>query len=47
VGGSNLRVVRGGSYAQARFRLRGAARAFAEPGERRTTVGFRCARSVG
>jgi formylglycine-generating enzyme required for sulfatase activity len=46
VGGSNLRVVRGGSYAQARFRLRGAARAFAEPGERRSTLGFRCARST-
>jgi formylglycine-generating enzyme required for sulfatase activity len=46
VGGSNLRVVRGGSYAQARFRLRGAARAFAEPGERRSTLGFRCARSA-
>lgn len=44
VGGSNLRVVRGGSYAQPPFRLRGAARAFAEPGERRTTIGFRCAR---
>ncbi len=46
VGGSNLRVVRGGSYAQARFRLRAAARAFAEPGERRSTLGFRCARSA-
>jgi formylglycine-generating enzyme required for sulfatase activity len=46
VGGSNLRVVRGGSYAQARFRVRGAARAFAEPGERRSTLGFRCARSA-
>jgi formylglycine-generating enzyme required for sulfatase activity len=46
VGGSNLRVVRGGSYAQARFRQRGAARAFAEPGERRSTLGFRCARSA-
>jgi formylglycine-generating enzyme len=46
VGGSNLRVVRGGSYAQARFRLRGAARSFAEPGERRSTLGFRCARSA-
>lgn len=44
VGGSNLRVVRGGSYAQPRFRVRGAARAFAEPGERRATLGFRCAR---
>jgi formylglycine-generating enzyme required for sulfatase activity len=30
----------------ARFRLRGAARAFAEPGERRSTLGFRCARSA-
>lgn len=46
VGGSNLRVVRGGSYAQARFRVRGAARAFAEPSERRSTIGFRCARSA-
>lgn len=46
VGGSNLRVLRGGSYAQARFRLRGAARGFAEPSERRSTVGFRCARSA-
>jgi formylglycine-generating enzyme required for sulfatase activity len=46
VGGSNLRVVRGGSYAQARFRVRAAARAFAEPGERRSTLGFRCARSA-
>jgi formylglycine-generating enzyme len=45
VGGSNLRVVRGGSYAHPRFRLRGAARAFAEPSERRSTLGFRCARS--
>jgi formylglycine-generating enzyme required for sulfatase activity len=45
VGGSNLRVVRGGSYAQPRFRVRGAARAFAEPGERRSSIGFRCARS--
>ena len=45
LGGSNLRVVRGGSYAQPRFRVRGAARAFAEPGERRSTLGFRCARS--
>jgi formylglycine-generating enzyme len=44
VGGSNLRVVRGGSYAQPRFRVRGAARGFAEPGERRSTIGFRCAR---
>lgn len=44
VGGSNLRVVRGGSYAQPRFRVRGAARAFAEPGERRSTLGFRCAK---
>jgi formylglycine-generating enzyme required for sulfatase activity len=46
VGTSNLRVVRGGSYAQARFRLRGAARAFAEPSERRVSIGFRCARSA-
>ena len=44
VGGSNLRVVRGGSYAQPRFRVRGASRGFAEPGERRSTIGFRCAR---
>jgi sulfatase modifying factor 1 len=43
---TNLRVVRGGSYVHARFRLRGAARAFAEPGERRSTLGFRCARSA-
>jgi formylglycine-generating enzyme len=46
IGGSNLRVIRGGSYAQARFGQRGAARAFAEPGERRSTLGFRCARSA-
>ncbi len=46
IGDSNLRVVRGGSYAHARFRLRGAARAFAEPSERRSTLGFRCARSA-
>jgi formylglycine-generating enzyme required for sulfatase activity len=46
IGASNLRVVRGGSYAQARFRLRGAARAFAEPSERRSSIGFRCARSA-
>jgi formylglycine-generating enzyme required for sulfatase activity len=46
VGGSNLRVIRGGNYAQARFRLRGAARAYAEPGERSAAVGFRCARSA-
>jgi formylglycine-generating enzyme required for sulfatase activity len=38
--------VRGGSYVHARFRQRGAARAFAEPGERRTTLGFRCVRSA-
>jgi formylglycine-generating enzyme required for sulfatase activity len=46
IGDSSLRVVRGGSYAHARFRLRGAARAFAEPSERRSTLGFRCARSA-
>jgi formylglycine-generating enzyme required for sulfatase activity len=46
VGGSNLRVLRGGNYSQARFRLRGAARAYGEPGERSATVGFRCARSA-
>ncbi len=46
IGGSNLRVIRGGSYAQARFRLRGAARAFGEPSERRSTLGFRCARTA-
>lgn len=46
VGASNLRVVRGGSYGHAPFRSRGAARAFAEPTERRTTLGFRCARSA-
>jgi sulfatase modifying factor 1 len=43
---TNLRVVRGGSYNHPRFRLRGASRSFAEPGERRTTLGFRCVRSV-
>lgn len=43
---TNLRVVRGGGYTHARFRLRGAARAFAEPGERRATLGFRCVRSA-
>jgi formylglycine-generating enzyme len=46
IGTSNLRVIRGGSYAHPRFRLRGAARAFAEPSERRSTLGFRCARSA-
>lgn len=46
IGTSSARVVRGGSYGQAPFRLRGAARAFAEPSERRTTLGFRCARSL-
>lgn len=46
IGASNLRVVRGGSYSSARFRLRGASRAFAEPTERRSTLGFRCARSA-
>ena len=46
IGASNLRVVRGGSYAHPRFKLRGAARAFAEPSERRSTLGFRCARSA-
>ncbi|MEY2932186.1 MAG: hypothetical protein RL033_2935 [Pseudomonadota bacterium] len=43
---TNLRVVRGGSYVQARFRLRGASRSFAEPSERRATLGLRCARSA-
>jgi formylglycine-generating enzyme required for sulfatase activity len=46
VGSSNLRVVRGGSYEMSRSRLRGAARTFAEPGERRSTLGFRCARAL-
>jgi formylglycine-generating enzyme len=46
IGGQNLRVVRGGSYSSARFRLRGASRGFAEPTERRSTLGFRCARSA-
>jgi sulfatase modifying factor 1 len=46
VGASSLRVVRGGSYAHAAFRLRGAARGFAEPTERRSSLGFRCARSA-
>lgn len=46
IGSSNLRVVRGGSYSNARFRLRGASRAFAEPNERRSTLGFRCARAA-
>lgn len=45
IGASSARVVRGGSYGQARFKLRGAARAFAEPGERSTALGFRCVRS--
>ncbi len=43
---TNLRVIRGGSYVHARFRLRGASRAFAEPSDRRTTLGFRCVRSA-
>lgn len=47
LGSSNLRVVRGGSYSSARFRLRGASRSFAEPSDRRSTLGFRCARSAG
>lgn len=46
IGGANERVVRGGSYSSPRFRLRGASRAFAEPTERRSTLGFRCARSA-
>lgn len=46
VGAASLRVVRGGSYAHAPFRLRGAARGFAEPTERRSGLGFRCARSA-
>jgi len=46
VGASSLRVVRGGSYMHAAFRLRGAARGFAEPTERRSSLGFRCARSA-
>jgi sulfatase modifying factor 1 len=46
LGSSSSRVVRGGSYAQPSFRLRGAARAFAEPSERRVSIGFRCARSA-
>ncbi len=46
VGASSSRVVRGGSYGQAPFRLRGAARSFAEPSERSTAIGFRCARSL-
>jgi sulfatase modifying factor 1 len=45
-GTTSLRVVRGGSYAHGRFRLRGAARAFAEPSERRSTLGFRCVRAA-
>lgn len=45
-GATSLRVVRGGSYAHGRFRLRGAARAFAEPSERRSTLGFRCVRTA-
>jgi formylglycine-generating enzyme required for sulfatase activity len=47
IGASSSRVVRGGSYAHARFGLRGAARTSAEPSARSTMLGFRCARSDG
>jgi sulfatase modifying factor 1 len=45
VGSASVRVVRGGSYTTGRSLLRGAARSFAEPSERRPSLGFRCARS--
>jgi formylglycine-generating enzyme required for sulfatase activity len=45
VGSASVRVVRGGSYTTGRALLRGAARSFAEPSERRPSLGFRCARS--
>jgi serine/threonine-protein kinase len=44
VGSSSLRVVRGGSYAMSRARMRGASRGSADPAERHATLGFRCAR---
>jgi sulfatase modifying factor 1 len=44
-GSSPDRVVRGGSYESARPWLRGAARVPVDPGTRRPTIGFRCARS--
>lgn len=40
------RVVRGGSYESGAAWLRGASRAAADPGVRRPTIGFRCARSA-
>lgn len=45
VGSASVRVIRGGSYTTGRAMLRGAARSFAEPNERRPSLGFRCARS--
>jgi serine/threonine-protein kinase len=47
IGSASVRVVRGGSYTTGRSLLRGAARSFAEPSERRPSLGFRCARSEG
>lgn len=40
------RVIRGGSYESGAAWLRGAARAAADPGVRRPTIGFRCARTA-
>jgi sulfatase modifying factor 1 len=42
---TSARVVRGGSYESPLAWLRGAARSAALPGERRPSLGFRCARS--
>jgi sulfatase modifying factor 1 len=46
-GSSPDRVVRGGSYESAAPWLRGAARVAMDPGTRRPSIGFRCARSAG
>lgn len=40
------RVIRGGSYENGAAWLRGASRAAADPGVRRPTIGFRCARGA-
>lgn len=46
VAGGPARVVRGGSYESGPAWLRNASRAAAEPGTRRPSIGFRCARSA-
>jgi formylglycine-generating enzyme required for sulfatase activity len=45
-GSGGERVVRGGSFTNAGAWLRGAARSAADPGTRRPTLGFRCAKSA-